>query len=71
MITVKVMAKSGAGRPLTVVLDELEIEAEGFVLHRGGERWAVLNGHELSITVDWEEVEIAVRGGTVGQGSGA
>lgn len=64
MITLRLLgkAKSGAGRPLTVLLDEMEIEAEEFVLRRGSESWHVADGQELSITADWEEVEVVVRG---------
>lgn len=47
---------------MTVLLDEMEIEAEEFVLRRGSESWHVADGQELSITADWEEVEVVVRG---------
>lgn len=68
MITMKVVAKtkSARGRSLEVLLDELELEVQGdgLVLRRGGEQWPVGDGYEVSITVDWEEVEVSVRGRT-------
>lgn len=47
-----------------MLLDELELEVEGdgLVLRRGGEQWPVEDGYEVSITVDWEAVEVSVRG---------